>query len=89
MERLHLTGDGLYPVEYISLYRVTQWYTRNAGEKDESKPANSEQVEELQTQTTNLGLQLRKQLDGTSDNIGTLLYLHDSQVLEHNVDVSI
>ena len=39
-----------------------------AGEREEEKPASSEQVEELQTQTTNLGLQLRKQMD---DNTGS------------------
>ena len=41
-------------------------------ERNKSKPASSEQIEELQIRTTNIGLQLRKQMNGTSDNIGTV-----------------
>lgn len=44
----------------------------NTGKRDEGKPARSDQVEDLQTQTTNLGLQLNKQIEGNSDLIGTV-----------------
>ena len=58
------------------------WYlTFCSGESENEKPASSEQVEELQTQTTNLGLQLRKQME---DNTGTyyiILILLESVIL--------
>jgi hypothetical protein len=50
-------------VDYQSVERLKGF----VGERENEKPASSEQVEELQTQTTNLGLQLRKQMD---DNTG-------------------
>ena len=41
-----------------------------SGDRESEKPASSEQVEELQTQTTNLGLQLHREFD---DNTGIVV----------------
>ena len=52
--------------------------SRSLGESENEKPASSDQVEELQTQTTNLGLQLRKQME---DNTGTCMFIHTFDLL--------
>ena len=60
-----------FPDENALFWRVNIIFLEcYSGESGDGKPASSQQVEELHTQTTNLGLQLRKQMDGTSDNLG-------------------
>ena len=72
-------GTRLTPKPYVALFSdeiALFWRVKviflncYSGERGDGKPASSEQVEELQTQTKNLSLQLRKQMDGTNDNLG-------------------
>ena len=50
-----------------------------SGDRESEKPASSEQVEELQTQTTNLGLQLHREFD---DNTGIVVIVWRSHTHE-------
>ena len=53
---------------FVSIYDWCGCVTCQERKREDEKSASSELVEQLQTQTTNLGLQLLKQMD---NNIGS------------------